>query len=183
MLQLDNSPVHSKEVEIESRRDKIIACVLESVLTGNWGLCENSEKFKDFVCRKNEFGVELGCLLWGSRVVVPLKLREKVLSQLHNCHPRVSRMKALSRSYVWWPNIDRDIENTVKNCRDCQMNKNNPIKAPIHPWEWTNKPWVRLHLDYASPYHNKMFLIIVDSFLKWIDVIPTSNFICKFWTT
>ena len=55
------------------------------------------------------------------------------------------------------------------------MNKNNPIKAPIHPWEWTNKPWVRLHLDYAGPYHNKMSLFIVDSFPKLIDVIPSSS--------
>ena len=144
-------------------------------MTGNWGLCENSEKFKDFVCRKNEFGVKLGCLLWGSKVVIPLKLRQKVLSQLHNCHPGVSRMEALSRSFAWWPNIDRDIENTVKNCRNCQMNKNNPIKAPIHPWEWPNKTWVRIHLNYATPYHNKMFLIIVDSFSKWIDVILSSS--------
>ena len=97
--------MHSKEVEIESRRDNIIARVLESVLTGNWGLCENSEKFKDFVCGKNEFGVKLGCLLWGSRVVILLKLRE-ILSQLHNCHPGVSRMKAL-RSFVWLLHIDR----------------------------------------------------------------------------
>ena len=74
LLQLDNSPVHSKEVEIESRRDNIIARVFESVLTGNWGLCENSEKFKDFVCRKNEFWVKLGCLLWGSRAVIPFEL-------------------------------------------------------------------------------------------------------------
>ena len=42
LLQLDNSPVHSKEVETESRRDYIIASVLESDLTGNWELCENS---------------------------------------------------------------------------------------------------------------------------------------------
>ena len=92
--------MHSKEVEIESRRVNIIARVFESVLTGNWGLCEKSEKYKDFVCRKNEFGIKVGCLLWGSRVEIPLKLREKVLSQLHNCHPGVSQMKALSRSYV-----------------------------------------------------------------------------------
>ena len=39
LLQLDISPVHSKEVEIESRRDNIIARVFESVLTENWGLC------------------------------------------------------------------------------------------------------------------------------------------------
>ena len=91
LLQLVDSPVDSMEVEIESRRDNAIARVLESVLTGNWG-----------------------CLLWSSRVVVPLRLRKKVLSQLHNCHPGVSRMKALSRSLVWLPNIDRDIETTVK---------------------------------------------------------------------
>ena len=70
MLQLDNSSVHSIEVEIESRRDNIIARVCESVLTGNWGLCENSKKFKDFVCRKNECWVKLGCLLWDSRAVI-----------------------------------------------------------------------------------------------------------------
>ena len=75
-------------------------------------------------------------------------------------------MKTFNRSFFWWPNIDRDIENTVKDCRNCQTSKNNPIKASFHPWEWTNKPWVRLHVDYAGPYHNKMFSIIVDSFLK-----------------
>ena len=53
MLQSDNSSVYSEEVEIESRRDNIIARVFESVLTGNWGLCENSEKCKDFVERMN----------------------------------------------------------------------------------------------------------------------------------
>ena len=167
MLQLDNSPVHSKDIEIKSRRDYIIARVFESELTGNWRLCEKSEKFKEFVCRNNGFGVKLGCLLWGSRVVIPLKLKEKVLGQLHNCHPRVSqmkalsrsfvchpgvsRMKALSRSFVLWPNIDRDIQNTAKNSRDCQINKNNPIKAPIHPWEWTKKPRFRLTFRLCWP--------------------------------
>ena len=53
LLRLDNSSMYFKEVEIQSRRNNINARVLESVLTGNWGLCENSEKFKDFVCRKN----------------------------------------------------------------------------------------------------------------------------------
>ena len=167
MLQLDNSPVHLKDIEIESRRDNKTARVFESALTGNWGLCEKSEKFKEFVCRKNELRVKLGCLLWGSRVVIPLKLKEKVSGQLHNCHPRVSqmkalsrsfvchprvsRMKALSRSFVLWPNNDRDIQNTAKNSRDCQINKNNPIKAPIHPWEWTKKPRVRLTFRLCWP--------------------------------
>ena len=29
-------------------------------------------------------------------------------------------MKALARSFVWWPQIDNDLEELVKNCDDCQ---------------------------------------------------------------
>ena len=55
LLQLDNSPISSKEVERESRRGNIIVCVIESVLTGNWEMCREHERFKNFVCRQNEF--------------------------------------------------------------------------------------------------------------------------------
>lgn len=58
----------------------------------NWEICENQEKYKDFVYRTNEFGVKKSCLLWGVRVVVPLKLKKSVLSQLHSCHPGASQM-------------------------------------------------------------------------------------------
>ena len=47
-----------------------------------------------------------GCVLWGSRVVVPKAGHEKVLDELHEGHPRVSRMKGL-RGMVWWPGIDK----------------------------------------------------------------------------
>ena len=48
---------------------------------------------------------------------VERQLREKVVGQLHNYQLRVPGMKALSRSYVWWLNIHRDIENFVGNCK------------------------------------------------------------------
>ena len=63
LLQLDSSPVSSKEVERKSRRDNIVFCVIESVLTGNWEICKKLERYKNFACRQNESGVEKGCLL------------------------------------------------------------------------------------------------------------------------
>lgn len=30
-------------------------------------------------------------------------------------------------------------------------------------------------LNYARPYGNKMFLIVVNSFSKWTDIIATDN--------
>ena len=37
--------------------------------------------------------------MWGSRVVIPTKLRSEVLQVLHESHVGVVRMKALARSY------------------------------------------------------------------------------------
>ena len=61
------------------------------------------QKLKPFADRRNELTVEEGCLLWGYRVLIPRKLRPKLLQELHRDHPGVVRMKAIARSYMWWP--------------------------------------------------------------------------------
>ena len=53
-------------------------------------------------------------LLWGSRVVVPPEERERVVEELHETHPGICRLKALARSYVWWPKMDADVEQKVR---------------------------------------------------------------------
>lgn len=51
------------------------------------------------------------------RVVVPFKLQKRVLEELHSGHPVIVRMKAIARSYVWWPGPDADIELQAKMCQ------------------------------------------------------------------
>ena len=36
-------------------------------------------------------------------------------------------------------------------------------------------PWSCIHIDYAGPFLNKMFLVIVDAHSKWLEVLPVSN--------
>ena len=110
--------------------------------------------------------IEQRFLVWGGRLVIPPNLRRKTLKDLHKAQPSVSCMKALGRSYVWWPGMDRDIEKLVLYCETCQINQAKPQKAPIHHWERTNNTWVLLHIGYTDPFLGKMFLIIVDSFSK-----------------
>ena len=81
-------------------------------------------------------------------------------------------MKSLARLYIWWPGMDKQIEEFVKNFEKCQVNQANPATVQPTSWSWPRKPWSRLHLDYAGPVENKMFLIIVDSCTKWMEISP-----------
>jgi transposase InsO family protein len=81
-------------------------------------------------------------------------------------------MKTLARSHAWWPGIDHDIELLAKSCVGCQAVKSATQAAPIHPWEWPSRPWERIHIDFAGPFLNSMFLVIVDAYSKWPEVIP-----------
>ncbi len=58
-----------------------------------------------------------GMHFWGSRIIVPPQGREKILTELHQGHPGMARMKALARSFVWWPGIDKDLENSANPAR------------------------------------------------------------------
>ena len=84
-------------------------------------------------------------------------------------------MKALARSYIWWSNIDDEIEEAVQRCATCQQHQKNPLEAPAHPWEFPSGPWERLHIDHAGPVNGKMFLVIVDAYSKWIEVEVTKS--------
>ena len=49
----------------------------------------------------SELSVEQGCVLRGSRGVIPAEGRKAVMDVLHEGHPGGTRMKALARSFVW----------------------------------------------------------------------------------
>ena len=92
----------------------------------------------------------------GSPCSNPPRTRAKVLDTLHEGHPGTCKAKALARGYVWWPKIDADLERAVKSCGRCQEHGRMPSVAPLHPWEWPNRPWSRLHVDYADPFMGRM---------------------------
>ena len=94
---------------------------------------------------------------------------------LHESHPGIARMKSLARSYMWWPGMDKDIEHQVKACSDCQSTRKDPPPVPLHPWTWPERPWSRVHIDYAGPMEGKMFLLMMDAHSKWMEVHVTNS--------
>ncbi|XP_058038754.1 uncharacterized protein K02A2.6-like [Ahaetulla prasina] len=166
---LDSGPVTSKEVARASYRDVILRTVLGWVQRG-WPAAPG-ERFKEFEKKRGELSAQGGCLLWGDRVVIPEKLRAKVLDLLHEGHPGIVRMKGLARSYVWWPLMDSEIAEKVGKCLACQESRPLPPTAPVREWEKPQGPWSRIHIDFAGPFHGQTFLVVVDAFSKWLEII------------
>lgn len=174
MEQVETMPVTAKQIRQWTSTDPVLSRVKDFVQKG-WPERSDDKRFQPYFARKTELSLVDGCLLWGTRAVVPPKGRKRLLEDLHESHPGMTRMKALARSYIWWPNLDSDIEAMVRSCPVCQAHRNMPSSAPLHPWEWPNRPWSRLHVDYAGPFQGKMFLVIIDAHSKWMDVYPMNS--------
>ncbi|XP_058879113.1 uncharacterized protein K02A2.6-like [Acipenser ruthenus] len=168
------APLHATQIATLTVKDPVLSRVLHWILHG-WPEDCQENNFAPFIRCRNELSAHKNCVLWGSRVVIPERAREEVLTMLHPAHPGIVHMKALARSYVWWPGLDAQVEEVVKSCATCQETRHAPLKAPLHPWEWTANPWSRLHIDFAGPFQGKTFLIVVDSHCKWLEVKMMSS--------
>ena len=133
------------------------------------------EELRFYFTKQDEFTVEEGCLLRGTRVVIPTRYQRQVLTELHINHPGMVRMKSLARLHVWWSTLDQDIEQTVRDCTSCQANRcKSPFKVS-NPWIWPVSPWQRIHLDFAGPVGGGMYLVVVGAKSKWIEVLLMSS--------
>lgn len=170
------SPVDSAHIRTWTQKDPVLSKVLRYSLTG-WPeyISDTDSDTKPYFTRRAELSVTEGCILWGNRVIIPPQGREVLLQELHEGHLGMSKMKALARSVFWWPGLDAQIEEMVKTCESCQMHSSTPSKVPMSSWTWPERPWSRLHIDYAGPFMNHMFLIIVDAHSKWMEVHITSS--------
>ncbi|XP_041475767.1 uncharacterized protein K02A2.6-like [Lytechinus variegatus] len=173
---LDRTPITPSRARSLTDKDPILSRVRNFILQG-WPIADElqDKAFGPYLNRKDELSVHEGVILWGARAVLPLKCREAMMEELHDAHPGIVRMKAMARSCVWWPQIDKDLERKVKSCEKCQSHQRQPSKAPPHQWEYPSKPWSRIHVDYAGPVEGKMLLVIVDAYSKWIDVHITNK--------
>ncbi|XP_058809864.1 uncharacterized protein K02A2.6-like [Phymastichus coffea] len=181
-----------KTLEKESKKDRLFSSVIKFVMS-EWPKDKNmSSEMKSIFDKRMELTVEKGCLFWGLRAVIPKSMREIILKELHATHLGIVKIKMFATSYVWWPGIDKDIENLVKNCDIYMIERKKPPQTPLTTWPYPDKAWSRIHCDFAELF-GKMYLLIMDSYSKWPEIINFNTntkahkvvkefvFICETW--
>ncbi|UYV73841.1 hypothetical protein LAZ67_11001093, partial [Cordylochernes scorpioides] len=175
-IESEYAAINSSEVAKITSKDPILSKVKFWAMN-RWPERKVDDRFKDFVSKSNEISVHKDCLLWGSRVIIPERLRKYILNLLHDTHIGIVGTKALARGLCWWPKMDGDIERMICSCAVCLSCSHDPPKTDVYPWIWPSRPWSRLHIDHAGPFQGKLFLVVIDAYSKWIEakIVSTTS--------
>ena len=74
----------------------------------------------DYWTYREEISAENGLLFKGHRLIVPEKLRDRVLQTIHKGHFGFEKMLLRAQEAVFWPGITSDLLQTAQSCEVCQ---------------------------------------------------------------
>lgn len=118
-----------------------------------------------------EFGYTGDIIIRRDRIVVPPKLRSRMLELGHEGHPGSTVMKARLRDRCWWPKMDQEVEKYVRQCESCQLVAVPDRPAPLTIRKFPSSPWNDIALDFMGPLPNgKHVLVVIDYFSRYLEV-------------
>lgn len=146
----------------------------------------NIEKLKDillFVFRNTDIKVVmyLDIVVNPSEEQIPEILKECHDSPLSG-HCGYHRMFKRIRETYSWPKMRQDIQEYIKKCKSCQLNKTSRRrnKAPMEITSTSHKPFERLAIDVCGPFPitenaNRFVLTMQDDLTKFSHAVPLPN--------
>ena len=155
----------TREIEKESGKDDELREVRKAVRTGNWSSIPNFQHVKGEI-------TTIGCLsLRGQRIIIPTTLRKRILDLAHEGHQGIVKCKNRLRQKVWWPGIDKEIENRVKRCKACIVMSETNRPEPLKPTPLPDRPWQHIGIDLCGPLPSgESLLVAVDYYSRWFEV-------------
>nr|XP_047132676.1 uncharacterized protein K02A2.6-like [Hydra vulgaris] len=139
----------------------------------NWSRCSVTER--PYKSIRNKLTIEKGIVCNGDLIVPPKTMRKIFIKSTHDdIHCGIMQTRCRLKLEVCWPGYCQDVEEYVKNCEKCAEIKVKKEKT-LHTWLSENKPRCRVHMDHAHVQGIVLFLILVDSFSGWPEVIKVNN--------
>ena len=121
---------------------------------------------------KDELTVANGVLLRQSIIAIPKELRKRCLELVHKYHMGIVRCKEHLRSKVWWPAIDKEVENYIQNCKACQLVGKNSKPEPLIVSTLLDRPWQEIYSDICGPFPNGDSLFtMMDGYSRFPEVV------------
>ena len=90
------------------------------------------DNVREYFRYREDLSVCDGLILFKTHVLIPRSLRRELLECLHSAHQGVQGMKSHSAECIFWPGINRAIEDTRARCKTCNtIAPSQPAEPPI----------------------------------------------------
>ena len=171
--QSDSDAITLQELEEETARDEALQDIIKCIANKQWqnlnyDLNSDLQSFKNV---KDELSVVDGLILRDERIVIPEKLRERAVNIAHGSHQGIVRTKALIRETIWFPGIDRMVENKVRNCIECQACTPGGHREPMKMTKMPDSPWKEVSMDFIGPFPGGEYMMVVmDDYSRFPEI-------------
>lgn len=113
--------------------------------------------------------------------------KNRLIAEVHAsefvAHPGEARTIEQVKRRYFWPKMDVDIRQFVKECRICQKSKRtyqSKVRSGLHPLEVPEGRWTSIGMDFitdlpTSAVGHDAVLVIIDRFSRRVHLIPTKK--------
>ena len=111
-----------------------------------------------------ELTIEDGLILKGMWIIIPEKMREDILKQIHEGHLGFNKCQMRVKETVYWPGLNDQLENPILNCQLClkySKSKNKSMSPTALGHEVPTVPWSKVATDIFH-CESQPYLLIVD---------------------
>ena len=161
------SALTAKEVELASERDPTLKLIRDAVASGDWTHLSGTM----YKAISDEIWVLGQIVMRGNRIIMPGSLWKQTLSLAHEGHQGIVRTKSRLREKVWWPNMNKQVEQLVKACYQCQLVGPRPKPEPIRSTKLPDGPWSNIAVDLLDIPAGNHLLVVIDIFSRWPEAV------------
>ena len=170
------------QVKNATMEDATLQAAITNVKQGCWNEQPhqvNMEALKNLKRLKDELTITSdGLLLKGTKLVIPKKLQMKVVELAHQGHQGIVKTKRLIREKLWFPGIDKLVEDKIQNCLACQASTLDS-KAKYEPLimsELPDGPWQKVDIDFCGPFPSGDYLLVaMDEYSRFPEIEITKS--------
>ena len=164
------SPPRVQEIRENTLKDEELQAVMKCIESG-W---PETRKEVDPVARVYfDYQEELwsldGIVYKGERIVIPRSMRRKALEMLHESHQGIVKTKQLARDLIYWPGLNKQIEEMISRCSACQERRPAQASEPMISIPIPDTPWQHVAEDLFE-VHGEKWLICVDYYSNYFEI-------------
>ena len=161
----------------ETQNDRQLKKLRGIITREDWEKHRKDSDIIQFYSIKDELFVADGLVFRLNQIVLPEKLRRTVIKAAHSMgHLGMTKTKQMLRQKYWFPEMNKMVEQLVRNCYECQVTTREHRQEPLKMTKIPENPWQVVSVDFGGPYPDGHYnLVVIDKRTRYPEVESLSS--------